>query len=205
MGLVYKIYWLVIKYIPYLKVMYYTKQTQNPVTWKFIIWQKIIGLNRKAYWPMHFTSIVGDVKNIYAGIDVCPGYSPGCYIQTMGKVYIGDYTQIAPNVGIISANHELEDSREHRLSHVTIGKYCWIGMNAVILPSVELGDFTIVAAGSVVTKSFEDGFCVIGGNPARLIKKLDSKKCIPFKNQYEYHGYISASDFSEYRKKKLKI
>ena len=60
MGLVYKIYWLVIKYIPYLKVMYYTKQTQNPVTWKFIIWQKIIGLNRKAYWPMHFTSIVGD-------------------------------------------------------------------------------------------------------------------------------------------------
>ncbi|GJQ03941.1 acyltransferase [Capnocytophaga canimorsus] len=131
-------------------------------------------------------------------IDTNPRYSPGCYIQGGGRVYIGDYTQIAPNVGIISSNHDLYDSREKVRKEVVIGKYCWIGMNAMILPGVKLGDFTIVAAGTVVTKSFEEGYCVIGGNPARKIKELDKEKCIPFKNKYEYHGYIPKKKFLKF-------
>ena len=47
-------------------------------------------------------------------------------------------------------------------------------MNSVILPGVTLGDHTIVGAGSVVTKSFPDGDCVIAGNPARMIRRLNS-------------------------------
>ncbi|MBS7109518.1 MAG: hypothetical protein KH076_09760 [Streptococcus sp.] len=46
-------------------------------------------------------------------------------------------------------------------------------MNSVILPGVILGDHTIVGAGAVVTHSFPDGYCIIGGNPARIIKALD--------------------------------
>ena len=45
-------------------------------------------------------------------------------------------------------------------------------MNAVILPGVVLGENTIVGAGSVVTKRFEQGHCVVVGNPARIIKTL---------------------------------
>lgn len=52
---------------------------------------------------------------------------------------------------------------------ITIGDNCWIGMNAVVLTGVELGDYTTVGAGAVVTHSFP-GHCVIAGNPARVIR-----------------------------------
>ena len=42
-------------------------------------------------------------------------------------------------------------------------------MNSIILPGVNLGPRTVVAAGSVVTKSFPDGFCVLAGNPAKIV------------------------------------
>lgn len=48
-----------------------------------------------------------------------------------------------------------------------------IKMNSVVLPGVTFGPKTIVGAGSVVTKSFPEGQCVIAGNPARVIKRLD--------------------------------
>lgn len=53
-----------------------------------------------------------------------------------------------------------------------IGDKCWIGMNAMVLPGVVLSKGTIFGAGSVVTKSFEQGNCVIAGNPAKIIKTL---------------------------------
>ena len=168
--------------------------------------QKVLGFNRDAYWPVHFASTVTNWRNVYVGVDVSPGYSPGCYIQGIGKIYIGDYTQIAPNVGIISSNHNVYDSRQHiEAGEVRIGKYCWIGMNAIILPGVKLGDFTIVGAGAVVSQSQPDGYCVLAGNPARVIKKLDRGKCIHFKNTYEYNGYIQAEKFEAFRKRQLHV
>lgn len=56
---------------------------------------------------------------------------------------------------------------------VVIGDKTWIGMNCLILPGVVLGPNTVVGGGSVVTKSFPLGHCVIAGNPAKLIKLID--------------------------------
>ena len=118
-------------------------------------------------------------------------------------IYIGDYTIIAPNVGIISANHDLYDYRTHNKGVVKIGNYCWIGMNAVIMPNIELGDHTIVAAGSVVTDSFPEGYCVIAGNPAKCVRKLRKEECVKYRNPHEYYGYIKKNKFAAYRKKHL--
>jgi acetyltransferase-like isoleucine patch superfamily enzyme len=182
-----------------------TKLTQTPITFNLWYNQMVIGHCRNVYWPVHNTSYVYNPRNIYCGIETSPGFSQGNYIQAIGKIYIGDYTQIAANVGIISANHDLEDNRKHIIKEVKIGKYCWIGFGAVIMPGVEFGDYTIVGAGAVVTKSFPEGFCVIGGNPARMIKQLDKEKCVFHKSEFEYNGYIKNSNFEEFRKKNLNI
>lgn len=191
--------------IPFLRPIDETRETQTPVRLEHLVWKHVLRLNRGAYWPVHFTSIVSGTQNIYCGIETCPGYMPGCYIQGIGKIHIGDYTQISANVGIISANHSLYDNRRHEASEVRIGEYCWIGMNAMVLPGVVLGDFTVVGAGSVVTKSFEEGHCVIGGNPARLIKKLDPADCVRHRSRHEYNGYVRSDRFAAFRKARLKV
>ncbi|MDG6348291.1 DapH/DapD/GlmU-related protein [Luteimonas sp. 8-5] len=54
---------------------------------------------------------------------------------------------------------------------IVIGNDCWIGAGAIILPGVNLGDHVVVAAGAIVTKSFECNQ-LIGGVPARVISGL---------------------------------
>ena len=99
----------------------------------------------------------------------------GIYYQAIGKITIGKGTFIGPNVGLITANHDSNDPDKHQEAKpIRLGENCWIGMNAVILPGVTLGPNTTVGAGAVVTKSFPEGNCIIAGNPARLLRRLDS-------------------------------
>lgn len=183
-----------------------TRNDEYPITLKVWYRQKFLGNNSGAYWPMHPSSMVSYPKDILIGKGVCPGYSPGCYLHGVNKIYIGDYTFIAPNVGIMSANHDVNDLRLQTTANpIRIGSYCWLGMNSVILPGVTLGDFTIVGAGAIVTKSFEEGYCVIAGNPARIIKKLDIKTCLRFEEETTYIGYIPIYKFESFRKKNLNI
>lgn len=157
-----------------------------------------LGLEKR-YWPAHRNCTVGNYENIYVGINALIG-RPGNYIQGAGEVFIGNYVQFGPNVGILSSNHGLYDQRLSEKKKVKIGDYCWIGMNSVVLPGVTLGVRTIVAAGSVVSKSFPNGFCVIGGTPAKIIKELDPSKFIPWKDDQEFYGFVPKEDFENQKK-----
>lgn len=148
----------------------------------------------KNYWPRDKTSTVGNEHNIFTGVNCLIG-RPGTYLQGAGGLYIGSYVQLGPNVGLLTANHDLYDQRISNKKKVVIGEYSWIGMNSVVLPGVRLGTRTIVAAGSVVTKSFPEGFCVIGGSPAKIIKTLDHEKFIPWKDEEEYYGFVPKMEF----------
>jgi len=199
------------KHVPAFRPVYETKNNESPVGFRQFFRYKVRGVNAVPYWPVHPTSTIrGSWKNIYVGIDAAPGISPGCYIQAVGKIYIDDYAQVAPNVGIISANHFMLDIRRHIPGEVRIGKYCRIGMGSIIHPGVTLGDFTTVAAGSIVTKSFPKGYCVIGGNPAEIVEDYSENerirsKFIRYRNECEYNGFIPAAQFEDFRKKNLNV
>lgn len=149
--------------------------------WRCLIDQKIKGYNRHIKFPVNPTTVVGKLENIEFDLnDLDNFWKSGCYYQCWnGKIVIGKGTWIAQNVGIITENHNFFDLNKHdSAKDIELGEECWIGMNSVILPGVKLGRHTIVGAGSIVTKSFEEGNCVLAGNPAKIIRELKEAKGI---------------------------
>jgi len=109
------------------------------------------------------------------------------------------------NVWILSANHDLYDQYKYNVATIKIGDYCWVGMGSVITAGVELGTRTIVGANSVVTKSFPEGFCVVAGNPAKVIKYLEKEKFKPWHDEEEFYGFIPKNEFAKKRKKYIDL
>lgn len=152
-----------------------------PVTLPNFLFQRILRVNADAPWPVHFTSRVLHPRNIDVHPSVLPflAQSGGLYVQALNGITLGEGTIIAPGAKLVSANHSLEDfARWDAAPRLRIGRRCWIGANAVVLPGVELGDGVIVAAGSVVTRSFP-GDCVIGGVPARVLRSREPASPTP--------------------------
>ncbi len=93
-------------------------------------------------------------------------------------IYVGDYTMFAPNVTLATGTHPVNPSlREKGYQYnlpIHIGKCCWIGAGAVILPGVTIGDNTVVGAGSVVTRDLPANV-VAFGNPCRVIREISEK------------------------------
>lgn len=94
-----------------------------------------------------------------------------CLMMSRGGITIDDDVMVAANVQLISNNHDLYDHQILTCKPVHLKHNCWIGAGATILPGVTVGENAVVAAGAVVTKDVEAN-TVVGGNPAKLIKKI---------------------------------
>jgi acetyltransferase-like isoleucine patch superfamily enzyme len=93
------------------------------------------------------------------------------------KIHIGEYSIIGQGVKMLATNHRYIDkallvkNQDIDLSKngISIGRDCWIGAGACILPGIEIGNGAIVGAMSVVTRNI-DPYSVAVGNPAKQIK-----------------------------------
>lgn len=91
-------------------------------------------------------------------------------------IYVGDYTMFGPNVVIATAGHPfLPHLREQGYQYnapVRIGKNCWIGAGAIIVPGITIGDNVVIGAGSIVTKDIPSNVIAVG-NPCRIMRELN--------------------------------
>ena len=118
-----------------------------------------------------FTADFG--KNITFGKNVF--INAGCHFQDQGGITIGDGVLIGHNVVLATATHDLAPSRSRKLHYkpIVIGDNVWIGSNSVILQGVTIGEWSVIAAGAVVTKDVEP-YTIVGGIPAKFIRKVDN-------------------------------
>jgi len=109
----------------------------------------------------------------------------GATIYSKELIQIGNYTNIGGNVKILDHDfHPIEaEARKRnnmdlvRKKAIIIGENVFIGCNSIVLKGTELGDNSVVGAGSVVSGKFPANV-VIAGNPARIIKKLDDNRLL---------------------------
>lgn len=99
----------------------------------------------------------------------------------IGPVEIGNQVILAQNVVLSGLNHKYQDIEQPIRTQgvdtlpIIIEDECWIGANSVLTAGVRIGKHSIVAGGSVVTKSIPP-YSIAGGNPARLLKQFDFDK-----------------------------
>lgn len=86
------------------------------------------------------------------------------------NIEIGNHVAVGPECSFFAAGHNPRDiALSDTYGKITVEDYCWIGGNSTILQGVTIGEGSIIAAGSVVTKDVPP-YSIWGGVPARKIK-----------------------------------
>jgi acetyltransferase-like isoleucine patch superfamily enzyme len=128
-------------------------------------------------------------NNVYIG--------PDGWISSHGLVIINSGAIFGPRVKIYTGNHNYDSEIAIPYDdltitkQVTIGENVWIGGDVIILPGVNIGEGAIVGGGSVVTKDVSPGD-IVGGNPAKTIKKRDMEKYYKLKSENKIYLDLKA-------------
>jgi len=123
-----------------------------------------------------FYTKVGNYCRIAYNVDICP------------RSHIHTNFTIIDSIYIKSRDAYMQNELPKDKYLVVIGHDVWIGCNSIILPGVTIGNGAIVAAGSVVVKSVPD-YCIVGGNPAKVIKKRFNDKQIQKLEEINWYSW----------------
>lgn len=164
----------------------------------------------------HATLNLGENVTIYSGCTFRNKYGhleignevsfgPNCaFYELRAGLEIGDFSMIGAGVCVSGVNHGMSTTAvPYRFQQpdnrpVRIGRNVWIGMNSTILPGVEIGDNTIIGAGSVVSRSIPQGM-IAYGNPCRVIRPVNISKPADSIAKLTSHSKTESADPSEYR------
>ncbi len=123
-------------------------------------------------------------KHVHFGDNVYANFNLTLVDDT--HIYVGDCTLFAPNVVLATAGHPVDPELRAKAYQfnmpIHIGKNCWIGAGAVILPGVTIGDNTVIGAGSVVTKDIPSNVVAIG-NPCKVLREISD-----YDKEYYFKG-----------------
>lgn len=113
------------------------------------------------------------------GNEICIGHNvfinQNCTFYDFGGLSIADDVLIGPNVNIITSSHPLDPSQRRTTTigkPIVIERNVWVAAGVTIIGGVTVGENSVVAAGSVVTKNVPPN-TFVGGNPARVIRLID--------------------------------
>ena len=113
-------------------------------------------------------------KHIHFGKYVYCNFN--CTLVDDTHIYVGDYTELGPNVVIATAGHpilpELREQVYQYNAPVRIGRNCWLGAGVIVMPGVTIGDNTVIGAGSIVTKDIPANVVAVG-NPCRVMREIN--------------------------------
>jgi len=112
--------------------------------------------------------------NLEMGEYACLSEDVDCY--TVDKISIGNQATVSQGARLCTAGHDISSkTMELTYKPIVIGANAWVAAWATILPGVTVGEGGVAAAGAVVTKDVEP-WTVVGGNPAKFIKKRELKE-----------------------------
>jgi acetyltransferase-like isoleucine patch superfamily enzyme len=125
----------------------------------------------RAYGSQHLEGQITIGDDVYIGHD--------CQLHAMGAMRIGHGCVLSDRVYLNDASHGMDPRAGlimrqaiHTKGAIRLHDHVFIGVGAVVMPGVEIGHHSVVAAQSVVTRSVPPG-SMVAGNPARMIKSLD--------------------------------
>lgn len=115
-------------------------------------------------------------KHVHFGNNVYANFNLTIVDDT--HVFVGDCTLIAPNVILATGTHpilpELREKGYQFNAPIKIGRNCWIGAGAIVLPGVTIGDNSVIGAGSVVTKDIPSNVVAVG-NPCKVLRPINDR------------------------------
>jgi len=166
----------------FFRSFYYKKRLSRPFknnrfeTGLRIEYPKNIELGSDSYFGLNFKLYASEFSSLKIGFNASFNSNVMINARGKGKIIIGNNVLIGPNVVLRSSNHSFKTTKKSIMEQgmtegeIIIHDDVWIGSNVVILPNCEVGNGAIIAAGSVVTTNI-DSYSVVGGVPAKLIKK----------------------------------
>lgn len=174
------------KYISLVNKYNKTKNNKRGLNKRVKLLKQMLGdMGDNVYFEMPIHANFG-FRHVHVGSNVYANFNLTCVDD--GNIYIGDNTLIGPNVTLITALHPISPKyRNMALQYnkdIHIGKNCWFGSNVTVLPGVNIGDNTIIGAGSLVTKDIPANV-VAFGSPCKVVRTITPEDDI-----YYDHGKL---------------